>query len=112
MTMRAQLQVFAWIYALFLVVASAQTAIGALHGQHGGVPVAALAGVEILAALLFLVPATRVAATATLLAIFAVAAVLSALSGDLPARFAYYAATAFIIVSFNGRLKQMEVPIA
>jgi hypothetical protein len=113
MTISRQLQVFAWTYAWFLVVASAQTAAGALHGrgQHDSVPVAALAGVEILAALLFLIPKARATATAALLAIFAIAAVLTSLSGDLPIRFAYYAATALIIVSLNGRLKQMETPI-
>ncbi|MBW8911352.1 MAG: hypothetical protein JF564_05605, partial [Sphingomonas sp.] len=73
--------------------------------------VAALAGVEILAAVLFLIPKARTAATTALLAIFAIAAILTSLSGDLPIRFAYYAATAVIIVSLNGRLKQMETPV-
>lgn len=114
MTIYRQLRGFAWIYVLFLVAASAQTAIGALdgHGLHGGAPIVAFACVEILAALLFLVPVTRIAALVVLLAIFVVAAILSSLSGDLPIRFAYYAATALFIVSLDSRLKQTEVPIA
>lgn len=60
-----------------------------------------MSSVEILAALGLLIPRTAPAATIALCAVFAIAAVLSAAAGEIPLRFAYYAATAILLGSIR-----------
>jgi hypothetical protein len=56
-----------------------------------------LSGVEAAAALALLVPRLRLVATWVLCIVFAIAAVLTAASGEIPLRFVYYAATAVML---------------
>jgi len=92
-----------WItLGLVVFVASARTLIGAERGlAHGpaGVHLAVLAGVEAVAALLFLIPRTMRLGGLALLATFAIAILAHALTGEFPMVVALYAvATSFVMV--------------
>ena len=96
---------FWWILGFLLLAYSAETAWQALRfGTNGAsLHVAALAAIEAVAALLFLVPSTMRAAGACLLAVFAVAFVLHAARGELASQLLLYAAgVSFIMV--HGRV--------
>jgi len=92
------------LYVAFIVTASAATLAGALTASqtvghvHALLFVTVLASAEIAAALALLWRRTETIACAGLLAVYAVAGVASAMEGDIPLRFAYYAATACFIV--------------
>ena len=86
-----------WSYALFIAYASAQSFLAALGTGHHGGHVLVLSAVEFLAALALLVERLIVPATAVLVVVFTVAAVLTGLAGELPLRFVYYAATAIVL---------------
>ncbi len=96
------LAIFRAIYVAFIVTAS----LTALHHEKPpGLPVLAgipalmlLAGIEILAAILFLFRRSELTACLVLLAVYAVATVISASFGDWSLRFVYYGATAIFIV--------------
>lgn len=98
------LRALRWSYAAFIMASSAVTAHAALLGgseaHHGGSFVLALATIEFVAAIAFLAERIEIAACAVLLAVFAVAAVLSITVGDYlaPLRFLYFGATAVLIV--------------
>ena len=81
-------------YCAFIGWASIQTFLAGGHDAH----VRILAGAEIAAILAFLVPALEIGATAILLAVYAIAALLTLLQGEPPVRFVFYAATALYIV--------------
>jgi hypothetical protein len=96
-----------WTYVAFICAASGlaiQSALGgAGEGRHAPRIVLVLAVPELLAAAALLIrPAERVACAA-LLAIYAVAGIVSVTSGDLlaPLRFLYYAATAISVVTLR-----------
>jgi len=88
-----------WSYVAFIVYASAHTAIAAhtAHGPHGW-PIAILALVEIVAALALLITPLERAACIVLLAVYAIATVLTVAEGEAPLRFLYYATTALALV--------------
>jgi hypothetical protein len=96
------LRIFRLIYVVFILSASAQTLIGAPHGDEHAV---ILAAVEIVAALLFLRRDCEIAACAVLLVIYAIATGLSAVYGDWSLRFIYYGATAVFITYLSRRLQ-------
>jgi len=100
---------FRAIFVLFIVWASAATILDAPeHGGHAGHSPHALlllASAEILGALLFLLSATQLFGLAMLLLVFAVAAIESALGGEIPLRFVYFAATALFIHAVDRRIK-------
>ncbi len=100
MTLFRLLESYRLFYAGFIIVASAQTAINAhLYPGHGGAHMAILGSVEILAALLFLFRRTRLAGTAALCVIFALALALSIAAGEeWPLRMVFYAGTAIFIL--------------
>lgn len=87
---------------LVVFVASVQTCVAALNGTlHGAAPmhVALLAGVEAVAAALFLVPKTVRLGGIGLLITFAVALIAHALAGEFPIILLLYAAgTVFVLV--------------
>jgi uncharacterized membrane protein len=89
-----------WSFCAFIVYASAQSFVPAFAGRvdhRHGHELLVLSGVEILAALALLIPRAAFAATIALCVVFAIAAVLTAASGEVPLRFAYYAATAILL---------------
>lgn len=92
-----------WSYALFIAYASAQTFLQA-QAHHGG-HIVLLSAVEFFAALALPVEAWSVPATVVLLVVYAVAAVLTALGGELPLRFVYYAATAIVLAQPYARVR-------
>ena len=94
-----------WILGILLVAYSVQAAWQALQSGTDGASlhVAALASVEAVAALLFLVPSTMRVAGACLLAVFALAFALHAARGEFASQLVLYAAgVTFIVV--HGRV--------
>jgi hypothetical protein len=89
-------------FVALLTLASVQTA---LLGHEGGHAVVALALAEIAGALALLWPRTQSAAACVLLAVFAVAQVLSAESGHWPTQFLQYAASTLLIVVMGRALR-------
>ena len=113
MTPASALYLYRCVYGAFIVWASAKTFVEGWHvpagGAHGGAHMAlfirGLAAAEILAAVLFLWPATQVWSGAALIAIFAIATFVDFSVGGQPVRFAYYAATVAILVFLDLRLR-------
>lgn len=114
MTVTQALYLYRCVYAGFIVWASAKTYLEGWpapahgdggHGAHMGLFTRGLAGAEILAALLFLWPATQVWSGGALIAIFAIATVVDLSMGGQPVRFAYYAATVAILVFLDLKLR-------
>jgi len=113
MTATQALYLYRCVYAGFIVWASAKTFVegwpapaGHGHGSpHMALFIRGLAGSEILAALLFLWPATQVWSGGALIAIFAIATVVDLTAGGQPVRFAYYAATVAILVFLDLKLR-------
>jgi hypothetical protein len=105
------LAAFRIVFVAFIVFASAEALLAAgtiASSAHLAVShVLVLASAEIVAALSLLWRRTERAAAIALILIFAIAAVLDARAGDIPFRYAYYAATALFIVFLSGRC---EVP--
>jgi len=87
---------------LVVLVASVQTFLGAVSGAvhgHSHVHLALLAGIESIAAALFLVPKTMRLGAIGLLATFAVAFIAHALAGEFATILLLYAAgTVFVVV--------------
>jgi hypothetical protein len=94
-----------WILGLLLLAYSVGTAWHALRFGTGGgsLHVAALASVEAVAALLFLVPSTMRVAGVCLLATFAVAFVVHAGRGEVASQLLLYAASV-IFIMVHGRV--------
>ena len=110
MTATQALYLYRCVYAAFIVWASAKTFVEgwpAPGGGHGGAHIGlrGLAGAEILAALLFLWPATQLWSGGALIAIFVIATFVDLSHGGQPVRFAYYAATVAVIVFLDLRLR-------
>jgi hypothetical protein len=94
---------FRWVFVAFIVIASARTVIdtGHIASDHSSLGIVVLGTSEIAAALLFLLRRTQIIGLLLLLMIFAIATTLSLLEGELPYRFAYYAASAMFIVAVD-----------
>ena len=115
MTSTQALYLYRCVYAAFIVWASAKTFMEGWPAPAGHAPgpggghmdlfVRGLAGSEILAAVLFLWPATQLWSGGALIAIFAIATVVDLAHGGQPVRFAYYAATAAILVFLDLRMR-------
>jgi hypothetical protein len=93
------LRAFRWCYGAFIAYASAQTYFGA----HGDLHAIILSSVEFIAALAFLIEPFEIAACVALLIIFAIAGAITAVRGEPPVRFVYFAATAAYIVFVHRR---------
>ena len=94
-----------WTLGILLIVYSVQTAWQAISaGPTGlGVHVVALASIETIAALLFLVPRTMRAGGSCLLAVFAVAIVLHGIKGEFPSQLLLYGVAVSFVMS-HGRV--------
>ncbi len=93
------LAVYAVVFSLFIIWASARTAID--PGAHGG-GIRYLAFAEIIGAILFLCGKTRPVGLVILLAVFAVAAVIELHLHEWPVRFVFYAASALLVHYLSG----------
>ncbi len=102
MRAEAVLRVYRACFVALLMLASVQTA---LLGHEGGHAVAALAMAEMAGALALLWPRTQIAGACVLLAVFALAQVLSARSGHWPTQFLQYAASTLLIVVMGRALR-------
>jgi hypothetical protein len=89
-----------------MTVAHASTEAG--HAGQSPIHLVLLGTVEIGGALLFLFRRTQLAGLVLLLTVFAIAALMTALLGDNPLRFFYYAATALFIFAVD-RSSAMEL---
>jgi hypothetical protein len=90
-----------WSYCAFIAWSSLQTLLAAQAALHISAGHAAhallLSGVELLAIAAFLVDRWARSAGIVLTAVFAIAAILTALEGQMPLRFLYFAATAIYL---------------
>lgn len=106
------LRILRFAYVAFIATASGVAIQASVRGigeaGHGARVVLALALVELIAALAFLVERIEVAACVILVLTFATATILSLESADFlaPLRFAYFAATAICLVKAD-RTRQM-----
>jgi uncharacterized membrane protein (UPF0136 family) len=99
MTLPRLLDTYRLFFIGFIIIASLQTVIdGHLHPEQGGLHMAVLGSVEVIAAALMLFRRTRKIAAAALIVIFALALALSAANGDWPLRMVFYAGTAIFVV--------------
>ena len=95
MSARWALRGLRWSYCAFIAWASAQTFFHAGHDPHALV----LSVVELAAIAAFLFKRTETIACYILLIVFGLAALLTAMDGEVPLRFAYYAMTAIGILT-------------
>lgn len=101
------LAAFRIVFVAYIVLVSAEAVFAArviaprahLAAWH----VIALGSSEIVSALLMLSRRTERVGMIALLFIFAIATILDTRAGDIPVRYAYYAATALFIVFLSGR---------
>jgi hypothetical protein len=100
MSLSRSTMMFRLIFVSFIVIASARTVIDASHflASRSSLGLMTLGMVEIVAALLLLFRRTQVAGLVGLLTVFAIATLLSLIGGEVPYRFAYYAASATFLV--------------
>lgn len=89
---------FRAIFSGYIAYSSIATAVQAGTVKN---PVFWLAAVETAAVLLLLVPATELAAAFLLSGVFGFAFVAEALGGNVPLRFIYFTASAWMIVYLN-----------
>ncbi|GEM_PF-2226700 len=90
-----------WSYAAYIASASVQTFFGAWAGRghgHDTHIVLAISGVEIAGIGCFLFEKAEIVGVVLLLAVYALAGLLSIAHGEVPLRFVYYAATASYLV--------------
>lgn len=89
------LRALRWSYCAFIAWASLQTFLfgRSSHDVHALV----LSSIELLAIAAFLFEKIERPAGAVLIGVYAIAAVLTSLEGEVPLRFVYFAATAFYI---------------
>ena len=90
--MRWSLRALRWSFCAYIAWSSLQTFAGARTGHD--LHALLLSGAELLAIAAFLFEWSALPACIALVAIFAIAAVLTALEGQTPLRFLYFAATA------------------
>ncbi|SRR5581483_3313220 len=99
------LKLYRWIFAILIMVASAQTLMfaGEVH-RH----VALLAAIEIVGALLLMGRRTQWVGACVLFIVFACAQVMSALQGEWATRFLQFSASVFIIVMLDRALMSVR----
>lgn len=106
-----------WSYCVFIAAASIATAESAVHGHggdsHGPPLILALASIETIAAFALAIEPIELPAWGVLLAVYAIAGVVSVVSADWIAvsRFIFYAATATYIV-LTSRMKRLAADAA
>jgi hypothetical protein len=102
------LAAFRLVFVAYIVFASARTLISAdtiaMSADLAPWHLYVLASAEIAAALALLWRRTERVGAIALILVFAVAAFLDTRAGDIPVRYAYYAATALFIVFIRPRL--------
>jgi len=107
MSIDRALAIFRLIFVAFIVFVSSEALLAAGtiagHAHLASSHIIALASAEIIAAVLLLWRRTERVASAALVLIFAIAAVLDTRAGDIPVRYAYYAATVLFIVFLSRR---------
>jgi uncharacterized membrane protein YphA (DoxX/SURF4 family) len=95
-----------WCYGAFIAWASVQTLLDAWPDRD--LHAILLAGFELVAIVAFLFDRLATPACVVLCVVFAVAAIVTAMKGQVPLRFLYFAATAIYIVvaqrDLDGRL--------
>jgi hypothetical protein len=96
-----------WSYCAFIAWSSLQTLLAAQAGLHIWASHAThallLSSVELLAIAAFLVDRWALYAGVVLTVVFAIAAVLTVLEGQMPLRFLYFAATAIYLPAIIDR---------
>jgi len=104
------LVIFRAVFVAFIVFVSTRALLAAstiAYGAHAQpAHIIALATIEIAAALALLWAGTEQIAAGVLVFVFAVGAVLDTRAGDVPVRYAYYAATALFIAFLRRRLAE------
>jgi|HubBroStandDraft_3_1064219.scaffolds.fasta_scaffold649858_2 hypothetical protein len=90
------LRILQWSFCATIAWASLQTFLEA-RGSHD-LHALLLSGVELLAIAAFLFERLAITACAALIGVFAIAAAVTTLEGQVPLRFLYFAATAAYIV--------------
>jgi hypothetical protein len=95
------LEIYRASFIALLVFASAATV---LAGHESGSHIVPLAAAEIVGALALLSRRTRLAGACVLLAVFALAQLLSALAGYWPTQFLQYAASTLLILALGRAL--------
>jgi len=91
--------------ACFVAVITLASVQAMFSGHEGGHSIVALAAAEIAGALALLWPRTQIAGACVLLAVFALAQVLSARAGHWPTQFLQYAASTVLIVVMGRALR-------
>ena len=108
MSAQRALVIFRAVFVGFIVFVSARALLAAstiAHVAHAQpAHIIALATIEIAAALALLWARTEPIAAGALVLVFAAGAVLDTRAGDVPVRYAYYAATALLIAFLRRRL--------
>ena len=94
MNPKRALAAYAVVFSLFIIWASARTAID--PGPHGA-GIRYLAFAEIIGAILFVWRKTRPVGLVILLVVFAIAAVIELHLHEWPVRFVFYAASALLV---------------
>ena len=106
MNPKRALAAYAVVFSLFIMWASARTAID--PGPHGG-GIRYLAFAEIIGAILFVWRKTRPVGLVILLIVFAVAAVIELHLHEWPVRFVFYASACWCITFLDSRSRQSVI---
>ncbi|WP_233840505.1 hypothetical protein [Dyella sp. 2HG41-7] len=93
--MNWHLQLLRWSYCAFIAWVTVKTLVSGYAGHD--VHMLVLASVELVAIAALLFEKSERPAAIVLIIVYAIAAVLTAAGGEMPIRFAYFAATAFFI---------------
>lgn len=109
MNLNSLLNIYRWVYVVFIVFASGRTFLSAdslsahqgAHGAFGAAHLKVLAAAEIVAAIAFLAKPIERIAGAALIVIYAIAATISIAFGEIPAHLFFYAATVLFLVRAN-----------
>lgn len=101
MTPMRLLLIYRWTFAGLIVIASVETL---MTEGRASLPIAVLASVEIVAALLFVWRRSQVAGMIALLVAFAVAQAITMMMGQLQTHFLQYAASTVLVVSLDRAL--------